>query len=371
MQTEAAILWSVGDGWSVEEIELDPPRDHEVLVELKAAGLCHTDDHFVTGDMAWPLPTVGGHEGAGVVIAVGPGVTKVAPDDHVVLNYMPACGRCRSCTAGRSRLCDRGADMGTGLQIFDHTSRHHARGRDLTLVCCLGTFARHTVVHEDSCVGVDRDVPFDVAALLSCGVTTGWGSAVLAGDVGPGDTVAIVGAGGLGSAAVQGARLAGAYQIVAIDPVELKREHALRFGATHVAETMAGALDLVSAITDGRMCDLVVLTMGVGDGSQVADAMALTAKCGTVVVTNAHPEHELTVNLSLADLTIMEKRLVGSVFGGASARADIPMLLDLYRGGQLDLDGLITRRYPLEHINQGYSDLHAGVNIRGVLDMSA
>ena len=371
MESEAAILWDGGTEWSVEPIELDPPRHGEVLVELRAAGLCHTDDHFVKGDMVWPLPTIGGHEGAGVVVAVGPGVTRVAPDDHVVLNYMPICGSCPSCTAGRSRLCDRGAQMGSGLQISDSTSRHRARGRDLTLICCLGTFARHTVVHEDSCVPVDRDVPFDVAALLSCGAVTGWGSAVRTGSVAPGDTVAIVGAGGLGAAAIQGARLAGARQIVAIDPVELKREHAMRFGATHVAPTMAEAFDLVSSITDGRMCTTVVLTMGVGDGSQIAHAMTLTAKAGTVVVTNAHPEHETTVHLSLADLTIMEKRLVGSVFGGANARTDIPLLIDLYRSGQFDLDGLITRRYPLADINLGYADLHAGINIRGVLDLAA
>lgn len=370
MDSEAAILWDGERRWSVEPIELDRPREGEVLVELRAAGLCHTDDHFVQGDMAWPLPTIGGHEGAGVVMAVGPGVHRVAVGDHVVLNYMPICGTCPSCTAGRTRMCDRGAAMGTGLQISDGTSRHHARGRDVTLVCALGTFARHTVVHQDSLVVVDDDLPFPVAALLSCGAVTGWGSAVRAGDVRPGDTVAIVGVGGLGSAAVQGARLAGARQIVAIDPVALKREHAHRWGATHTATTMAEARALIEQITTGRMCSTVVLTMGVGDGTQIADAMAITSKAGMVVVTNAHPAHETTVNLSLADLTIMEKRLVGSVFGGANARVDIPLLADLYRSGQLDLEGLVTRTYPLADVNQGYADLHAGMNIRGVLDLT-
>jgi len=370
MQTEAAILWAVGSPWSVEQIELDPPGPNEVLVELMAAGLCHTDDHIPKGDMAWPLPTIGGHEGAGVVTSVGLGVSRIAVGDHVVLNYMPICGSCPSCTSGRSRLCDRGAAMGTGLQIEDATSRHHARGHDLTLLCCLGTFARHTVVHADSCVVVDDDVPFDVAALLSCGAVTGWGSAVRAGEVGPGSSVAIVGAGGLGSAAVLGARMVGARHIVAIDPVEFKRLSATELGATHTAPTMADAVGLIADLTDGRMCGTVVLTMGVGDGSQIADAMALTAKSGTVVVTNAHPQQETTVALSLADLTIMEKRLVGSVFGGCNARTDIPMLIELYRTGQLDLSRLITRRYRLEDLNQGYADMHAGINIRGVLDLT-
>lgn len=369
MQTTAAVLWEVGTPWSVEPIELDPPRANEVLVEIVAAGMCHTDDHFVTGDIVWPMPLIGGHEGAGIVRHVGTDVHRLRIGDHVVLNYMPACGACPSCRRGRSRMCDRGAAMGTGLQVADGTSRHHARGTDLLLSCALGTFARHTVVHEDSCVVVDDDVPFDVAALLSCGVVTGWGSSVRAAGVQPGDVVAVVGVGGLGSCAVQGARLAGARAIVAIDPVELKREKAMEFGATHVAASIAAAEPLVREITRGTMCDAVVMTMGVGDGRLVGGALALVGKGGVVVATNAHPDHETEVTLSMADLTLMEKRLVGSVFGGADARTDIPMLIGLYRSGQLLIDELISRRYTLEDVNVGYADLHAGHNLRGVVMM--
>jgi S-(hydroxymethyl)glutathione dehydrogenase/alcohol dehydrogenase len=353
----------------VEEIELDPPRQGEVLVEIRAAGMCHTDDHFVTGDMAWPMPLIGGHEGAGVVTAIGPGVRRLRVGDHVILNYMPICGTCPSCAAGRSRLCDRGAELGTGMQISDGTSRHHAGDADLALVCCLGTFSRHTVVHEDSCVPYEPDVPFEVAALLSCGVVTGWGSSVLTGNVQPGDTVAVVGAGGIGINAIQGARIAGARQIVAVDPVEFKREKALEFGATHTAASLSDALPLITDITLGRQCNVVVMTMGVGDGRLIGDAMQITGKYGRVVVTNAHPQAENTVNLNLADLTITEKMLVGSCFGSANARSDIPMLIDLYRSGQLDIDAQITTTYPLEQVNQGYADMHAGKNIRGVLVM--
>ena len=369
MKTTAAVLWQVGTPWSVEEIQLDGPRDGEVQVEVRAAGMCHTDDHFVTGDMAWPLPMIGGHEGAGVVTAVGPNVRRLSVGDHVILNFMPICGHCPSCASGRSRLCDRGEAMGSGLQISDGTSRHHARGDDLRLLCCIGTFARHTVVHEDSCIAYEPDIPFEVACLMSCGVVTGWGSAVRTGGVQPGDSVAVVGVGGLGSNAVQGARLAGARHIIAIDPVEFKREKATEFGATHSASSMSDALALVTELTRGRMCNVVVMTMGVGDGSLIADAMALTAKFGNVVVTNAHPERETSINISLADLTIMEKSLLGSCFGSGNARSDIPMLLDLYRDGQLELDGLVTRTYPLENVNEGYADMHAGKNIRGVIVM--
>lgn len=236
-------------------------------------------------------------------------------------------------------------------------------------MCCIGTFAEHTVVHEDSCIPYESDIPFGVAALLSCGVVTGWGSSVRTGDVHPGDTVAVVGVGGIGSNAVQGARLAGARHIVAIDPIEFKREKATEFGATHTATSMTDALGLITDLTRGRMCNVVVMTMGVGDGSLIADAMALTAKAGRVVVTNAHPQRENAVNLNLADLTIMEKSLMGSCFGSANARSDIPMLIELYREGQLDLDGLITKTYPLAELNVGYDDMHAGKNIRGVIVM--
>jgi NDMA-dependent alcohol dehydrogenase len=369
VKSTAAVLWEVGQPWSVEPIELDDPRDGEVLIELRASGMCHTDDHFATGDMAWPLPMIGGHEGAGIVTKVGPGVRRLRVGDHVILNYMPICGDCPSCSRGRTRLCDRGALIGSGLQISDGTSRHHARGQDLSVLCCIGTFARHTVAHEDSCIVYDADVPFELACLMSCGVVTGWGSSVRTGDVQPGDSVAVVGVGGLGSCAVQGARLAGARHIVAIDPVEFKREKAFEFGATHAAASLRSALALVTELTNGRMCDVVVMTMGVGDGTLIADAMALTAKYGRVVVTNAHPEHETSINISLADLTITEKSLLGSCFGSGNARSDIPMLLDLFRGGQLDLRGLVTRTYPLEDVNQGYADLKAGLNIRGVIVM--
>lgn len=369
MRTTAAILWEVGRPWSVEEIELDPPGTGEVLVAVRAAGMCHTDDHFVTGDLTWDLPLIGGHEGAGIVVEVGPRVTRLSVGDRVILNFMPICGHCPSCVSGNSRLCDRGEAMGTGLQISDGTSRHHARGQDLRALCCIGTFSRHTVVHEDSCILFDDDIRFEVACLLSCGVVTGWGSAVIAGNVRPGDTVAVVGVGGLGCNAVQGARLAGARTIVAIDPVELKRKKALDLGATHTSASMSEALDMVTEVTRGRMCNVIIMTMGVGDGSLIPHAMALTAKMGRVVVTNAHPESETSIDIDLTDLTLMEKQLVGTAFGGGNARSDIPMLLDLYRRGQLELDSLVTRTYPLEDVNQGYADLKAGKNIRGVLVM--
>jgi NDMA-dependent alcohol dehydrogenase len=368
MKTRAAILWEVGKDWSVEEIELDGPKAGEVLVKLVASGLCHSDEHLVTGDLPAPLPMIGGHEGAGVVEDVGPGVEWLAPGDHVVFGFVPSCGRCPSCSSGQANLCDLGMFLLDGLQISDHTARHHAQGNDLRLMCLLGTFSESTVVNEASCIKVDPDIPLHVACLLGCGVVTGWGSAVYAAGVRPGDDVAVVGIGGIGINAVQGAKLAGAHRIFAIDPVPFKREKAMEFGATHTASSLEEAKALISDVTFGRMAHKVIMTMGVGRGEALGGALAIAAKRGRVVVTNLHPAIETEVTMSAIDLTLMEKQVVGSLFGSANPRVDIPRLLELYRDGQLDLDGLVTRTYHLDEVNRGYEDMREGRNLRGVLN---
>jgi S-(hydroxymethyl)glutathione dehydrogenase/alcohol dehydrogenase len=367
MKTKAAILWEVGKDWSVEEIDLDPPKQGEVLVKLAASGMCHSDEHLLTGDLPFLLPIIGGHEGAGVVEEVGEGVDWLKPGDHVVFGFIPSCGRCPSCSTGHQNLCDLGAVLGLGTQISDGTSRHHAQGQDIGLMCLLGTFSHHTVVNEASCIKIDDDIPLDRACLLGCGVVTGWGSAVYAAEVQPGDTVVVVGVGGIGANAIQGAKLAGARQIVAVDPLENKREHAMNFGATHAVASLDDAAAVVSDITWGRMANKVIMTMGVGDGSLLASALAATSKGGRVVITNIHPAAETTANVSLLDLTLMEKKVVGSLFGSGNPRYDIPKLLGLWREGQLDLDGLVTNTYTLDEVNQGYQDMRDGKNIRGVM----
>jgi NDMA-dependent alcohol dehydrogenase len=366
MQTEAAICWGQNTEWSVEPIELDPPKEGEVLVKLGASGMCHSDEHLVTGDLGGVYPIIGGHEGAGVVQEVGPGVPDLKPGDHVVFGFIPACGHCPSCARGRSNLCDNGAALLMGVQL-DGTSRHHARGQDINVMVCLGTFGKYTVVNQMSCVKIPEDVPLDLACLVGCGVTTGWGSSVYAAEVQPGDNVAVIGVGGIGTAAIQGARLAGAERIFAIDPVPLKRELAPRFGATHTYSSVADATEPIRNETWGRMCDKVICAMGVGEGQLISSIMGLTAKHGRVVVTNIHPMSETDVSLSLCDLTLMEKQIVGTIFGSANIRYDIPHLLHLYRLGQLDLEGMVTNRYKLGDINQGYQDMRDGKNIRGVL----
>ncbi len=372
MQTKAAVLRDIGQEWSVETIELDPPKAGEVLVQMKASGMCHSDEHLVTGDLAGatsPMPLIGGHEGAGVVMEVGPNVTGLEPGDHVVFGFIPACGRCPSCASGHSNLCDVGGEaFPTGRQISDGTARHHtADGEDLGLMCLLGTFAQHTVVHESSCVKIDKELPLDRACLLGCGVVTGWGSAVYAAEVGPGDFVAVVGAGGIGSNAIQGAKLAGARVIAAIDPVEFKRETAMELGATHTYASVAEAMEGLGDSTWGRGFDKVIMTMGVGDGDALGEAFHLGGKRSKIVVTNIHPTAEASMAVPGAFLTLFEKQIVGSLFGSANIRKDIPALLELYTQGQLDLDTLVTNTYSLDEINQGFEDMRNGKNIRGVL----
>lgn len=379
MLTEAAVLWAPHTEWSIEEVELDDPRPGEVKVQLAASGLCHSDEHLVTGDMVLDpetaaalgleqFPIIGGHEGAGEVVEVGAGVTSVAPGDHIVLGFIPSCGRCPSCARGRQQLCDLGAFLLAGRQVSDFSTRHHAKdGRDLGIMCCLGTFAPYTVVNEASCIKIDNDVPLDKAALVGCGVTTGWGSAVYAADVQPGDTVVVIGIGGIGTNAVQGAAFAGARHVVAVDPLESKRSRSLEFGATHTAASIEEAQALVGELTWGANADRAILTVGVADGALIAPMMALVAKGGRAVVTAVAPIDQNDVKLNLFDLAMQRKELVGCIFGNANPRRDIPRLLRLYMEGKLKLDELVTTRYDLRDVNQGYEDMRTGKNIRGLI----
>jgi NDMA-dependent alcohol dehydrogenase len=379
VEIPAAVLWKTFTPWSVEDVILDPPKQGEVLVKVAASGLCHSDEHLVTGDITVPpeiveqtgattLPVIGGHEGAGEVVEVGPGVTALKPGDPVALSFIPACGRCPSCSRGRQNLCDMGAFLIFGRQIGDLTARHHSKdGTDLGVMCCLGTFAPYTVVNEASCIKLDDDIPLDKAALVGCGVTTGWGSAVYLADVQAGETVVVIGVGGVGINAVQGAAMAGARHIVAVDPVPFKREQALLFGATHTAASLEEAAGIVGLITWGAQADKAIITTGVADGAMIAPIMAMVAKGGRCVVTSVAPMSATEVNLSLSDLTFMQKQLVGGMFGGSNPRRDVPRLLRLYKDGKLKLDELVTTTYKLADVNQGYQDLRDGKNIRGMI----
>ncbi len=366
MKTKAAVLWGLHQKWEVEEIDLDGPRRAEVMVKMTASGMCHSDEHLVTGDLQMTMPVVGGHEGAGVVVEVGEGVSDVAEGDPVVLSFIPACGRCGPCARGISNLCELGMHLLKGPQL-DGTHRFHARGHDVGQMCLLGTFSEYTVVPTASVVKVDENVPLDKAALVGCGVTTGYGSTVKTGEATAGSTVVVMGVGGVGVNAVQAARIVGARHIIALDPVEYKRTRAIEFGATHTAATVEEASKLVIGLTRGQKADVCVVTTDVAEGAYVGQALSLVGKRGRVVMTAmAHPGDK-QVSLSLVDLTLFEKQVRGSLFGSCNPRVDIFAMLELYRSGQLMLDELITREYPLSDINDGYDDLRSGRNLRGLI----
>ena len=379
MKTRAAILWEPHTDWSVEDIELDPPKKGEVLVKLVASGLCHSDEHLVTGDMVLDpemaeafglhqFPIIGGHEGAGVVQEIGPEVSGFEVGDHVVFSFIPSCGKCPSCSTGKQQLCDLGAFLLGGRQLTDQTSRHHSKdGKDLGTMVALGTFAPFTVVSQDSCIKIEKHIPLEKAALVGCGVTTGWGSATYAADVQSGETVAVIGLGGIGMSAVQGAAMAGARFVMAIDPVEWKREKALTLGATHAAASFEEAMPILSQITYGAMADKAILCLGLADGTHIAPMMALLKKAGRGVVTSVANMMANDVQLNLFEFAMQRKELVGCIFGNANPRYDIPRLLALYMDGKLKLDEMVTTEYTLDEINQGYRDMRDGKNIRGLI----
>ncbi len=366
MRTKSAVIRGIGQPWEVLELELDPPKANEVLVRFVAAGLCHSDDHLRTGDIPSRYPMVGGHEGAGVVEEVGPGVTRVQQGDHVVCSFIPSCGHCRFCSTGQQNLCDMGATILEGC-LPDGTFRFHHDGEDIGGICMLGTFSQYAVISEHSCVAIDKDLPLEKAVLVGCGVPTGWGSAVYATGVTAGDTVVIYGIGGIGINAVQGARHAGAANVIAVDPLANKREKAEELGATHSAATAEEAQALATQLTRGVGADGAIVTVGVVTEDVVEAAFNVIRKGGTLTLTGLGNIMEKTVHLSGTMLTLYQKRIQGTLFGSANPIYDIKKMLDLYRSGDIKLDELITTTYRLEDINQGYRDLLDGKNIRGVI----
>jgi S-(hydroxymethyl)glutathione dehydrogenase/alcohol dehydrogenase len=368
MKTKGALIWEFNQPWSIEEIEIGDPVKDEVKIQMEASGMCHSDHHLVTGGIPMGgFPVLGGHEGAGIVTEVGPGVEGLAPGDHVVLSFIPSCGTCPSCQAGMRNLCDLGAMLLSGTAVSDGTNRIHAKGQPVFPMTLLGTFSPYMVVHKSSVVKIDPSIPFEVACLVGCGVTTGYGSAVRSADIRPGDDVAVVGVGGVGMSALQGAVAAGARNVFVIEPVEWKRDAALKFGATHAYPDLEAAFAGMAEATAGLMAKKVIVTVGELHGADIDNYVNLTSKGGTCVVTAIGSMLDTQVTLNLAMLTLMQKNLQGTIFGGGNPHHDIPQLLSMYKAGKLNLDDMITRQYKLEQINEGYTDMLEGRNIRGVI----
>ncbi|WP_421841722.1 NDMA-dependent alcohol dehydrogenase [Mycobacterium sp.] len=367
MKTKGALLWELNSPFRVDEIDVGDPVDDEVQIRLHAAGMCHSDYHVSTGATPLGLPALCGHEGAGVITKTGKNVTDLAEGDHVILAFIPACGQCQPCLKSYRSLCDRGAVLLGGKAIADGTYRVTAGESGVSPMNLLGTFAPYMTVHKDSVVKIDSDIPFETAAIMGCAVPTGFGSATTVADVQPGETVVIVGAGGIGISALQGAVLSGAKNAIVIDPVDFKRDQASKFGATQTYPSMAEAIAPIMDLTHGVMAEKTIIAVGEMRGEYIEEAMILTAKTGTCVVTGMGAMTDVDVKLNLFLFAMLQKTLKGNIFGGGSSHVETPKLAALYKSGLLKIDEMVTTSYRLEDINQGFQDMLDGKNVRGVI----
>ena len=356
---KAALLRELNAPLSIEEVDLEGPRSGEIRIDIAGAGACHSDYHAVVGrNPPYALPTILGHEGAGVVTDVGPGVADFAPGDHVIFSLTAQCGRCRSCTVGRTHLCDN--VWGTPY-MRDGTNRFSQDG--VPIVHRYAAFSEATTIPAEFAVRIRKDMPLDKAAIIGCAVTTGVGAVVNRADVEAGSTVAVFGSGGVGLNVIQGAVLAAASRIVAIDTVGLKLEMARRLGATHsIDASKEDPVARVKEITGGGVDYAFEV---IGSPPVIRQAFESLRPGGTAVAVGV-PAHDAEITVP-ATMLFMDRGLLGSFYGSGRPRVDFHWLTDLYLDGRLKLDELITRYRPLEEINEAFNDMNSGVTARTVL----
>ncbi len=365
MKSQAAVLFEVGQKLEVREVDVQDPGPGEVRIQMVAGGVCHSDLHVMTGHLSAPLPAILGHEGAGIVADLGAGVTSVRPGDHVIPLWRLSCGECEYCTGGRPALCPAGTEIRWSGRLLDGTSRFKLDGQEIKHFAAVSSFSNYTVVPEKAVLKIPDDLPLERAALLGCAVITGWGAVVNAAQVKPGRTVAVFGTGGVGINVVQGAVLAGAEKIIAVDLLESRLEHAKRFGATHAVNPSAGdPVEQIRDLTGGRGVDYAFEVIGLP--VTMRQAYDCLAKRGVAVVVGITPT-TAEVTVPALSLVYEERVLTGSLYGSAAPKTDIPRMIDLYRAGSLKLDELLTRSYPIEDINQAYDALQSGETLRSVV----
>lgn len=365
MKSRAAILFEVGQKLEVREVDVQDPGPGEVRIQMVAGGVCHSDLHVMTGHLSAPLPAILGHEGAGIVADIGAGVTSLRPGDHVIPLWRLSCGECEYCTGGRPALCAAGTEIRWTGRLLDGTSRFKLDGQEIKHFAGVSSFSNYTVVPEKAILKIPDDLPLELAALLGCAVITGWGAVINAAQVRPGRTVAVFGTGGVGINVVQGAVLAGAEKIIAVDLLESRLEHAKRFGATHTVDASAGdPVERIRDLTGGRGVDYAFEVIGLP--VTMRQAYDCLAKRGVAMIVGITPT---TAEVTIPSLSLVydERVLTGSLYGSAAPKTDIPRMIDLYRAGSLKLDELLTRSYPIEEINQAYDALQSGETLRSVV----
>jgi NDMA-dependent alcohol dehydrogenase len=364
MKAKAAVFFEVGKGVEVREIDVQPPQAGEVLVRMAAAGVCHSDLHVMTGHLMGPCPAVLGHEGSGIVEQVGAGVTSVKPGDHVIPLWRLSCGKCEYCSDARPALCPEGTQVRSTGRFMDGTTRFKLDGEEIKHFAGVSCFSEYSVMPERQTLKIPDDFPLDLAALLGCGVVTGVGAVINCARVKPGSTVAVFGAGGIGLNAIQGAVIAGAEKIIAVDLLANKLEYASQFGATHTIDGSAGnAVDQIRELT-GEGVDYAFEAVGLP--ATIRQAFDSVRKRGMAVAVGVTPQ-TTEVSVPIMSLVFEEKILTGSLYGSARPWIDIPVLIRLYRAGKLKLDELLTRRYPFVEINEAYAALERGEVARSIL----
>lgn len=364
MKIQAAVFYKVGQPFQVETLDLEPPRAGEVLVKIAAAGVCHSDWHLMTGATRHATPVVPGHEGAGVVAAVGPGVTRFQPGDHVALSWAPSCGHCFYCLNDRPSLCETYVGPIWDGVMMDGTTRLSRDGQPVYHFSALACFADHAVVPQECCVPMPKEVPPTVAALIGCAVTTGVGAALNTARIRPGSSVAVFGAGGVGLSVIMGAKLAGASRIIAVDRAAGKLDIAKDFGATEAVMAGPEAVAAIRSLTHGRGADYVFEAIGIPAVQE--QGLEATRKGGLLVLVGIAPMGSGT-NLPGAVIARQEKTITGSYYGTANPARDFPLIAELYQRGRLDLGRLISREYPLTRINEAYAAMLSGETARGVI----
>ena len=349
-----------------DDVELAPPGPGELRIKMIASGVCHSDLSVQNGTIPLPTPIVLGHEGAGIVEEIGEGVTTVAVGDHVALSFVPACGECYTCKKGQPYICEKSAAQAAG-GLLDGTTRLTSQGAPLHQMACLGTYGPYAIVPEISTVKIPKDIPLDIAALIGCGVLTGVGAALNTADITPGDTVAVIGCGGVGLNVIQGARIAGATRIIAVDTFDSKLEMAKEFGATDTVKVEAGVdpVGAIMAAADGRGPDVTFEVIGLG--ATIEQAINATRAGGQVILVGV-PRMDVMVNLNVAFTWLyLAKTIKGCWYGSADVHRDVPMLLDLWKKGELKLEELISKEITVDQVNEAFEDMQAGTVARSLI----
>lgn len=365
MRSRAAVLFEAGTGLTVCEVDVQDPQPGEVRIEIKAAGVCHTDLSVMTGHLSAPVPAILGHEGAGIVIDVGAGVTSLKEGDHVIPLWRLSCGECEYCSNSRPALCAVGTEIRASGRLGDGTSRFSLNGKEIHHFAGVSAFSNYTVLPEGALLKIPKDLPFELAALLGCAVITGVGAVINAVAMRPGRTVAVFGAGGVGVNVVQGAALAGAQTIIAVDRYASRLEQSRQFGATHTIDASVNdPVAMIRELTGGKGVDYAFEAVGLP--VTIQQAYNSLAKRGVAMVVGV-PANTAEVSFSALSLVFEERVLTGSLYGSAVPRNDIPRMIELYRSGKLLLDPLLSCSYPIEQINEAYAAMESGETLRSVV----